>query len=407
MKVLIAGAGLAGLHAAWRLRKKGHEVVVFEAKDRVGGRTWSQKLDNGQVVERGAEFTFPTEFPIRQLAAELGVPLVGHGVRYGRRTVNGRYVDAHELADTVDLLARTVRLMTERGDREASLRDAFHEAVGADFALNPVYRRWATSAAANPEEVSARAMIHHETSGHHVYIEDGARFLEGNQSLALTLAARLSDNVRLESPIDSVEQAERGVQFTLRDGTRIEGDAAIIAVPLPILRRLHLGFALPSTMQEALDHKLMGTAAKLSIPVSSVETELALQNSDGFWWSWQSMGADGEQRIPAVTSFAGSSSTLSALNTHSGSADWVRQIQTMRPQMEQIGAHLMTDWTNDEWTMGSYSAPGLHWSENDDAAFDQLAGRVALAGEHTGSAQSMSGAVASGARAAALMRRLS
>ncbi|WP_282856252.1 FAD-dependent oxidoreductase [Pseudoclavibacter helvolus] len=42
MRIIVIGAGLAGLTSAWELRKLGHSVIVLEARDRVGGRTWSQ-----------------------------------------------------------------------------------------------------------------------------------------------------------------------------------------------------------------------------------------------------------------------------------------------------------------------------------------------------------------------------
>ena len=56
MRVVVAGAGFAGLLAAYRVARAGHEVVVLEARDRGGGRVWSQELVPGDpraVVERG------------------------------------------------------------------------------------------------------------------------------------------------------------------------------------------------------------------------------------------------------------------------------------------------------------------------------------------------------------------
>ena len=59
MRVAVVGAGLAGLVAADELLRAGAEVVVLEARDRVGGRVWSRRLPNGAVVEMGAEFILP------------------------------------------------------------------------------------------------------------------------------------------------------------------------------------------------------------------------------------------------------------------------------------------------------------------------------------------------------------
>ncbi|WP_416443621.1 flavin monoamine oxidase family protein [Leucobacter sp. HNU] len=305
MRIIIVGAGLSGLASAWELRKAGHDVTVLEARDRVGGRTWSQRLGNGQWTERGGEYIFPTEFPIRRLAAELGVPIMSHNVRYGRRTVNGRVISFAELDATSERVRATLAQMLADGETGVSLEAAFAAALGADYRLDPVYRRTTTSAAADPALVSAEAVLLHESSTVDGYVEDGGRFVSGNQSLSIEIARRLGDLVRLEHPIARLDQSASGVQAELVDGTRLDADAAVLSVPLPVLRELELGFDLPEAQQRALDHRFMGVAAKLGVPLSRVDDDIALQNPDHTWWSWRSLSVDGEHRIPALSCFAG------------------------------------------------------------------------------------------------------
>lgn len=405
MKIVVIGAGLSGLTAAWELGKSGHDVVVLEARDRVGGRTWSERLGNGQVTERGGEYIFPTEHPIRMLAAELGVPIMSHNVRYGRRTVNGRIISFSELDQIGAQVRATLSEMLASGETQVSLERAFATALGSDYRLNPVYRRVTTSTAANPELVSAEAVLLHESSGVGGYIEDGGRLVAGNQSLTIEIARRLGDRVRLEHPVSRVDQTATGVQIELTDGTRFDADAAVVSVPLPILRELELGFALPEAQQRALDHRFMAVAAKLGVPLSQVDADIALQNPVHTWWSWRSLSIDGVDRVPALSCFAGGPFALEALGVAEGPAGWVGALQQMRPELEIDGDVLLTTWADDPWARGSYSAPGLEWSSADADAFAVSAGRVAIAGEHTGLAQSLSGAVASGYRAAAALTR--
>lgn len=407
MRVIIIGAGLSGMTTAWELNKQGHEVVILEARNRVGGRTWSEKLSNGVVTERGGEYVFPTEFAIRKLSAEVGVPIMSHGVRYARRTVNGRHQTFAEFQQSMKEVQQTLAAMIKDGQPSPSLNDAFEAYVGANFTEHPLYRRVATSIAADASKVSAEAVLLHESSGGGgSYVEDGGRFVEGNQSLTLEIARRLSSSVRLEHPITAVDQSANGVEVTLQDGTMVQGDAAVITVPMPILQKLHLGFELTEQMKTALDHRFMGVAAKLGVPVSKVDADVALANSEHTWWSWRSLSVDGETRVNALSSFAGAPATFAGLNIPAGPDGWVAALQQMRPEMVIDGEVLLTDWEKDEWTLGAYTAPTLDWKPEDDNAFTNAVGRVAIAGEHTGSAQSLSGAVASGYRASAALEKV-
>lgn len=89
MKVNIIGAGFAGLAAAEALSSEGIEVGVFEARARIGGRVWSQRLPSGAVIERGAEFIPGRLRPHPGPGTALGTPLAPTGMAYGDREPRG------------------------------------------------------------------------------------------------------------------------------------------------------------------------------------------------------------------------------------------------------------------------------------------------------------------------------
>ncbi|WP_410612566.1 flavin monoamine oxidase family protein [Amycolatopsis sp. lyj-109] len=80
--IVVVGAGLAGLTTARELTAAGRDVVVLEARDRVGGRTVNHDLGDGKVVEAGGQFVGPTQDHILALAKQVGVetfPAYTHG----------------------------------------------------------------------------------------------------------------------------------------------------------------------------------------------------------------------------------------------------------------------------------------------------------------------------------------
>src|SRR4051812_34443384 len=76
-RVVIVGAGLAGLSCAYQLKQAGYRADVYEASDRVGGRCWTRRGDfaEGQVAERGGELIDQGHQAVRQLAQSLGLSL--------------------------------------------------------------------------------------------------------------------------------------------------------------------------------------------------------------------------------------------------------------------------------------------------------------------------------------------
>ena len=107
----VVGAGFAGLAAADALAASGHEVTVFEARDRVGGRVHSRTLDDGATIELGAEFILPGHDVVTN-------PQLAYMRQHGRnaegyirgRTVAERFDYKYSEKELHELAARAVNL---------------------------------------------------------------------------------------------------------------------------------------------------------------------------------------------------------------------------------------------------------------------------------------------------------
>ena len=75
-KVVVVGAGLAGLTCAYRLKQAGVDATIYEANSRVGGRCWTRRGDflENQIAEHGGELIDQGHTSIRHLAQELRLP---------------------------------------------------------------------------------------------------------------------------------------------------------------------------------------------------------------------------------------------------------------------------------------------------------------------------------------------
>ena len=393
--MIVVGAGLAGLHAAWRLHQAGVGVVVLEARDRVGGRTWSAALEDGTIVERGGEFIAPVDRCLRELCGELGLELVPHGFSFDRRTVPGQEPPTEEdiAALTADAAAQAA---VHHGDVSA---EAVMPPPGRRSAMQAsIIRRLETSLTVPLAEVSARRLFAGAREGY----DPAARVRTGNDAIARELAARLGDRVRLRSPVVAVDHDAHPATVHLADGTSFPAAAIVLAVPLPCLLSLDVRPNLQPAILAAAGHLWFGDAAKLHIPLKGPASPGGVASPAGLWWCWVSRATDSEGGAPVLSAFAGGSAAVRAVGADEGAAQWCAEALKLRPDLEAAGEPVVTHWGASRWTSGSYTAPAVGLTAEDDAAWAAPGGAIVFAGEHTAgpAAGTMNGAALSGARAA-------
>lgn len=392
MRVAVVGAGLSGLACAWMLHQTGHDVLVLEARDRVGGRTWSATLPNGVVVERGGEWIEAGQHTIRRVCAVLGLPLAPHGVRFHRRRVGGVVPTLAQLEETL------TRVAAEIPPGDCSLAEAFERALGDGYAGDPAYLRIATSTAGDPARASARL---HVARAEAARVDGAVRVVGGNQRICRAMAEALGDRVRLATPAVAVSVTGSGAAVTTADGEEVAADRVVVAVPLAMLEEIVWEPGFPDPWRAGLRGVLTGTACKLSVPVAATAAPDGVQHPRRAWWAWNSLDPAGDTGVAAVSSFAGGDDARNALAVGAGPHTWTRAVADLRPDLEVRAADaLVTDWHEDPWSRGGYSyvAAGRH--PGTEETLSRPVGPLLLTGEYTAGAASgtMEGALASGFR---------
>jgi monoamine oxidase len=393
VKVIVVGAGFAGLAAADELYRAGADVEVLEARDRVGGRVWSVPFA-GATAERGAEFILPHDTQLTELARRLELPLVRKGTLYGNREPRGgEAVSSDEIAAAMEQLSALPEIHGE------TVYGALSRAGCASGVADAIAARLEVSCAYGADDLDASVL----REGAGAFGDFPTHTVQGgNDRIARRLAAALGDNVRLSSPVRSIRWSERELQVST-DDAEARADAVVVAVPASVVEEIK--FEPPLDQRKVDAHRAVryGQAAKLFVPLGTPAPPSQVLSVSGRWWCYTQLGADGEP-LPFVAAFAGSPRAIEALDLGNGSGRWVEDLARLRPDLElDAGGALISTWAEDPWVRGAYSARSATSSIEDPELSRPLGGRLAFAGEHTAGRWHglMEGALRSGRRAAA------
>ena len=152
----------------------------------------------------------------------------------------------------------------------------------------------------------------------------------------------------------------------LTDDGEAAGDAAIVAVPLAVLRRLPFSPPVPGACQRAWQRAGLAHNAKLHVPLTRPAAPSAVQSVPGKFWTWTAADATGQVQ-PVLHSFGGTEPGLAALTGPGGGATWASRAAALRPELGlDVTRALLTTWNDDPWAGESYSALTVAVAGGDD-----------------------------------------
>lgn len=290
--VVIIGAGPSGLSAARTLQAAGKEVIVLEARDRVGGRTWTNHID-GQMYELGGQWISPDQTALLALVEEMGketYPRYREGDSVyiapdGTRTVysgdmfpvaESTQAEMQRLIDTLDELAARIGPVAPWDDSEAAeldsisfhhwLREQCHDElacanIGMFIAGGMLTKPATTFSALQAILMAASAGSFTNLVDDHFILD--RRVVGGMQSVSEQMAADLGEGVvRLDSPVRTIHWTDDAVVVD-SDTVTVHASSAIIAVPPNLYSRISYVPHLPRLQQISHQHQSMGLVIKV------------------------------------------------------------------------------------------------------------------------------------------------
>jgi monoamine oxidase len=448
-KLAIVGAGLAGLVAALRLRKKGIAVPIYEASSRAGGRVhtdWKNFAATGQRVERGGELIDTGHKRVRKLVKKLGLELddllaaeaphteplamfggsaysfdaaeddfkhvyhalhqdvvhAGYPTTYDAYSAHAAELDALSISAWIEsrvpggLASQLGKLLEVAYDIE------YGAPAGEQSALNLVYL---LGFGAKPNKFA-------------LFGESDERFRVrgGNQLVTDRLAALLASQLRLRHRLVAAATLADGrtrLTFDTDAGTVEQVfDRVILALPFSILRASVdiTALALQPKKQLAIAAQGMGINAKVHVQFVDRHWIALGSNGEcfgdtGFQNTWEETRAQPGAQGILVNFFGSGSPSIAGLPSEGAAEQFLPQIEPLLPGItgKWNGVASIDDWPTSPYQLGSYA----YWRVGQYTSFAgverEVEGRVHFAGEHTSIDFQgfMEGAVESGERAAA------
>jgi len=446
-RVVVVGAGLAGLSAAYRLKQAGINAEVYEASDRIGGRCWTLRgfFADGQLVERGGELIDQGHFAMRNLANELGFKLdnLPQAEQNGTEQTNwfdgARYSYEEATADVKaawqkihkDVSAASYPtlfdLSTPRG-RELDamsivdwIDETFEGGIDSKIGqlLDVAYNIEYGAESSEQSSLNLLYLLAYSGQGNlRIFGPSNEKYhvVGGNDQVPAKLGQLLAGQITTGSQLTAIRVTAGGRwELTFKQGSAaktITADRVVLALPFSILRSsVNFSRAGWERLKEvAIREQGMGTNSKLHLQFKSRPWRGQGFNGEtfsdrGYQNTWEVTRAQpGASGI--LVNYTGGTigASFGSGTPESRAQQFLAQAEPVLPGITQAynGKAAIEFWTGYEWTRGSYS----YWKVGQYTKFAGMErlrqGTCHFAGEHTSIDFQgyLNGAVETGERAA-------
>jgi monoamine oxidase len=414
--VIIIGAGAAGLSAARSLSTRGIKVILLEASHRIGGRIHSIQDDRFPMpVELGAEFVHgvpPETFRILALSKIEALEI--DGTSFTLRNGKPSETDQTKVWNELDLFA-------DSNEQDCSFSDFINRHQFDAITVDAATRYVEGFNAAHAKLISARSLaIANEASekitGNRQF-RLAVPYLELAKFIHAQCDAKLYE-LRLNAEVKSVRWKNGSVTCELTGGEKVEGSAAFITLPLPILKRgiVHFDPAI-SVKELALSKIEMGQVQrivitfkerfweKISIGGRSLENLAFITSDQPSFRTWWTLNP---RRLPVLVGWSSGAAYIENVGEQELLNIALKQLASIFQVeetfiREQMQASLFHDWKRDRLFQGAYSYCKTGGVDAPRILAEPLSDTLYFAGEATnwrGHIGTVHGAIESGERAA-------
>jgi len=422
--VIVIGGGFAGVTAARETARGGANTLLLEARDRLGGRTWTHRWNETDIELGGGWVHWHqphvwSEITRAGLAVELGEDAEVAGWFAGDERHSGTLLERDAIAErgwnqfvdgvgdalplphdplfASDRLARfDSQTIAERMD-ELDLDDEERDVLIAEIE---------SLAHGRLDDAGAVSVLRwHALSGGSLALtqQTGGRitFREGTQSLVQAIASEAEFEARLSTPVAAVTQHDGGTEVHTRAGETLGAKLAVVAVPLNALPGIAFDPPLSAGKEEAIALGQASRGIKIFIHARGEPVfQNAIKPGHAFGYlDTEIIYPDGTQLL---IGFGPDAENCDATDL----AAVQRQLDEILPGYEALAA-TAHDWLTDEFSRGTWAIHRPGWYTQHHAEMQRLEGALILAGSDfaNGWAGFMDGAIESGLRAGATALR--